>query len=77
MDNGSGSNTFAAAIDAIVWDKDVTVMEAVLMYAEDVGIEPETVGDMVKRDPVMRSKIEAEAADLCMLKGGRPPQLHL
>ena len=52
---------FHKAIEDIVWDLDCTYVEAAMNYANKVGMDPESVGEMIKRDPVLKSKFQEEA----------------
>lgn len=69
------NTTLAEIIDNIEEELDVGTMEAVLVFAERHDIEPETIGEWIKRDPVLKGKIETEASSLSLLKGGRPHPL--
>lgn len=57
---------FCRDIEEIVYMADCEYMEAILMYAERVGAEVETVAALVKRHPVLKAnlQIECEAANL-------------
>lgn len=63
-----GTNTaFVKDIEEIVWMKDVSYIEAVLLYCESKKIEVESVVSMIKNDPVLQGKLELEAQDLRFL----------
>jgi len=66
-----GSNaSFTDDIEEIVWMKDVPYLEAVLIYCKEKNLEEEFVAGLVKKDPVLTAKIEAEAQDLRFLPRG-------
>lgn len=52
-------------IEDIVWELDVSYMEACLIYCERNNVEDvEQFADMIKRNQNIRAKIEREAEDL-------------
>lgn len=53
-------------LDAIVRDKKISYMEAILKYTDDVDCEIEMVAKMINRS--IKDKIEAEAYELNMMK---------
>ena len=51
-----------------------THMEAVLMWCQDRGLEPEYAGSLVKKNRTLRAKIQAEAETLnCIKRTARLP----
>lgn len=63
---------FAIEIEDLVWDKDITYMESVILWCEKHSYELESVALLIKSDPVLQSKIreEAESANLLKTKRG-------
>ena len=53
-------------LDKMVRDKNITYMEAILKYTDDVDCEIEMVAKMLNRS--IKDKIEAEAYELNMMK---------
>ena len=53
-------------LDAMVRDKKISYMEAILKYTDDVDCEIEMVAKMLNRS--IKDKIEAEAYGLNMMK---------
>jgi hypothetical protein len=53
-------------LDAMVRDKKISYMEAILKYTDDVDCEIEMVAKMLNRS--IKDKIEAEAYELNMMK---------
>ena len=53
-------------LDAMVRDKKMTYMEAILKYTDDVDCEIEMVAKMLNKQ--IKDKIEAEAYELNMMK---------
>ena len=63
-----GSNTtFIQSIENIIWELDVSTIEALLVYAQRKGIDEEAVGVMVRKDSLLLAKIEEEAHKLKLL----------
>lgn len=59
---------FPEQIESIVRDHSLSYMEAVLHWCEERGYEADAGGDMVKKYPSIKSKIEREAQDLNFIK---------
>ena len=72
-----GVPSLAEEVDSLVENLDVTVIEALLELSSSRGIEPEIVAAWVKRDPVLRARVQEEASVTGQLKGGRRAQLPL
>ena len=53
-------------LDAMVRDKKISYMEAILKYTDDVDCEIEMVAKMINKS--IKDKIEAEAYELNMMK---------
>jgi hypothetical protein len=69
----SGACTFAEMIEEIVWAKDISYMEAVILYCDKTGMEIEAAGELVAKSPV-KDKIQTEAENLNFLpKSSRLP----
>lgn len=66
-----GSNTtFVEEVTDIVWEKDVSFIDAIVIWCEKHNVEPESVGALVKKDSVLLALIESEAQDLRILPRG-------
>lgn len=61
-------NNFSQQIEEMVWQMDVSYMDAVLAWCETRGLEPEVGAELVKRSKPLMSKIQLEAEDLRFLK---------
>ena len=59
------TKTFTLAIENIVKDKKITHMDAVLLYCELEGIEPDSITSLISRG--LKEQIEANARDLNIL----------
>ena len=53
-------------IEEIVRDKDISYMEAIIMYADNVDYEIEMVAKFLNKS--IKDKVEAEADELNMMK---------
>lgn len=51
-------------------EKDIEYIDAVISWCEKNKIEIEFVASYIKRDPVMKSKLQEEAENLNILKRG-------
>lgn len=51
-------------IEDLVWEYDISYIEAVLMLAERFNIEEESIGNIIKSNQYIISKISAEAQAL-------------
>lgn len=49
-------------------DKGVPYIDAIVHYADKNGIEIEVVGEIIRRSPVLKSKIYDEAEELNMVE---------
>ena len=59
------SKTFSLNIENIVKDKNITHMEAVLLYCQKEAIEQDTINNLLSKG--LKEKIEANARELNFL----------
>lgn len=64
------ANSFAHQIEEMVWESDISYIDAVVHWCEARGIELEVAADLIKKSAPIRLKIQTEAEDLKMIKGG-------
>ena len=64
------SEEFLLQIEKLCTDKKIEYIDAVVHWCSLNNIEVETVASWIKKDPVMRSKVQAEAENLNILKRG-------
>ena len=63
------SNTvFIQEIETLCQDKNIEYIDAVVYWCEKNNVEVEAAAAFIKKDPVFKSKIEAEAENLNILK---------
>ena len=56
---------FAEEIEDIVWDLDISYLDAVILYCERKGIEPEETKKLISKP--LKEKIEVDAMNLNLL----------
>jgi hypothetical protein len=64
------SNTFIEEIEKLCRTKNIEYIDAVVHWCEKNKIEVEYIAAYIKKDPVFKSKIQAEAENLNILKRG-------
>lgn len=55
-------------LEEIVKENEISFLEACLVYCDENDIEVETLGDIIKRNQNMKSKIQVEAEELNFIK---------
>ena len=63
-------NNFILEIETLCKTKNIEYIDAVVMWCERNNLEVETAAHWIKKDPTMKSKIQAEAENLRVLKKG-------
>jgi hypothetical protein len=48
--------------------KGVPFIDAIIAYAEEEGLEIEIIGEIIRRSPILKSKVYDEALDLNMVE---------
>ena len=61
---------FIKEIEKICASKNIEYIDAVLLWCERNNLEVEIAAAWIKKDPAMKSKIQAEAENLNVLKRG-------
>lgn len=69
------SNTFMEEIEHLCVSKKIEYIEAVVIWCESNNFEVEFAADLIKKNPLIKSKIQIEAENLNFLK--RPARLPL
>jgi hypothetical protein len=62
------NSEFPSEIEKIVQDKQIEYMEAVILWCENNGLEIEFAGELIRRNAVLKSKIQFEAENLNFMK---------
>ena len=57
-------------IEKLCSSKNIEYIDAVIHWCEKNKFEVEYIGNLIKKDPVFKSKIQAEAENLNILKRG-------
>lgn len=66
---------FSMKIEELVWMKDISYMEAVVLYCEETGFEVELAAKLVSG--ALKSKIKLEAQELHFLPKSNTAKLPL
>lgn len=65
------ANAFAYQIEEMVWDRDIPYTDAVLIWCERRGLEPEIAAGLVKKSAPLKAKIELEAEEARLIRSDR------
>lgn len=66
---------FSLKIEDLVWEKDVSYMEAIILYCEQTGFELEVAAKLISGS--LKSKIKMEAEELHFLPRSNTVKLPL
>jgi hypothetical protein len=55
-------------IDQIVHERNISYMDAVILWCEQNNLEVEFAGDLIRRNAVLKAKIQIEAENLNFMK---------
>lgn len=66
---------FSLKIEEIVWNKDVSYMDAIILYCEETGFEVELAAKLISG--ALKSKIKVEAESLHFLPKSNTAKLPL
>lgn len=64
------TNAFVQEVEVLCREKQIEYIDAVVMWCEKNNLDIETAAYWIKKDPAMKSKIQAEAENLNILKRG-------
>jgi hypothetical protein len=64
------TNNAIEAIENLRFTKNIDYIDAVVLWCETNKIEIEFIAALIKKDPVMKSKLQVEAENLNILKRG-------
>jgi len=59
---------FSTEIESLVKERNIEYMDAVILWCELNGFEIEFAGELIRRNAVLRSKIQIEAENLNFMK---------
>lgn len=59
---------FPSEIETLVKERKIEYMEAVILWCELNGLEVEFAGELIRRNAVLKSKIQLEAENLNFMK---------
>lgn len=66
---------FSLMIEELVWEKDISYMEAIVLYCEKTGFEVELAAKLISG--ALKSKIKLEAEELNFLPKSNTAKLPL
>lgn len=64
------NSSFVEEVEKLCRDKNIEYIDAIVFWCQKNNLEIETAAYWIKKDPVMRSKIQLEAENLNILKRG-------
>jgi uncharacterized protein YeaC (DUF1315 family) len=64
------SSNFVEEIEVLCRTKNIEYIDAIIFWCQKNNLEVETAAYWIKKDPVMKSKIQLEAENLNILKRG-------
>jgi hypothetical protein len=64
------NSNFVEEIEKLCFEKNIEYIDAIVFWCEKNNLEIETAAYWIKKDPVMRFKIQVEAENLNILKKG-------
>lgn len=76
-DNILSVKEFSALIEKMVQQLNCDYLEALMIYAEDNGVEVETIGSLVKNSHTLKAKLAAESEGKLLLKAGSSRKLPI
>ena len=62
--------TFIEEIEKLCSSKNIEYIDAIVIWCERNNLEIEGAAGWIKKDPVMKSKVQAEAENINVLKRG-------
>lgn len=66
------TNNFILEVEEIKKTKEISYIDSICFWCEKNGIEVEVVSHWIKKDPVLKSKIQLEAEELNFIKRTSP-----
>lgn len=58
------TETFLEEIEDIVWELDCNYIDAIIEWCARQNAEVESIGELIKKNPVLKAKILMDAEDL-------------
>lgn len=75
IDFFSSNTTFAQDIEKLNKDSGIEYIDAIVQWCEKHQLEVEYAANMIKKDPVLKAKVQVEAENLNFIK--RPSRLPI
>ena len=64
------NSSFVEEVEKLCRDKNIEYIDAIVFWCQKNNLEIETAAYWIRKDPVMKSKIQLEAENLNVLKRG-------
>lgn len=64
------NSSFVEEVEKLCQEKNIEYIDAIVFWCEKNNLEVETAAYWIKKDPVMKSKVQLEAENLNVLKRG-------
>jgi uncharacterized protein YeaC (DUF1315 family) len=66
----NSNSVFSVEIEKLVNSKKMDYIDAVVLWCQKNNLEVEYAAGLIRKDPVLRSKVQVEAENLNVLKKG-------
>jgi len=66
----NSNSIFSTEIEKLVNSKNLDYIDAVIFWCQKNNLEVEYAANMIKKDPVLKSKMQTEAENINVLKKG-------
>ena len=66
----NSNSSFSTEIEKMVSKNNIEYIDAIILWCQKNNFEVEYAANMIKKDPVLKSKVQNEAENLNVLKKG-------
>lgn len=78
MKNNISSNTeFGKRVENLIASGDISVMDALVHLMESEGLDEESISKLVRKNPVIKAKLENESRVLNLIKFEKEAELPI
>jgi hypothetical protein len=68
MNNPLETKSLFQTLDDLIWDKDLTLMEAIVHYCEENDVDIESIALVIAKSQVLKEQLYIEAEKLKMVE---------
>jgi hypothetical protein len=68
MNNPLETKSLFQTLDDLIWDKDLTLMEAIVHYCEENDVDIESIAQVIAKSQVLKEQLYLEAEKLKMVE---------